>query len=54
MSHPGIQLSVTAQTKDSAALLIKDKMSDILRHYPMLKNEIAKRNLYREYNRSII
>lgn len=42
MSHPGIQLSVTAQTKDSAALLIKDKMSDILRHYPMLKNEIAK------------
>ena len=40
--YPNIALSLTAQTKDSAAELLKDKITEILRQYPMLENEIAK------------
>lgn len=37
---PGIDLAMTAQTKENAAELIKDKHSEILKHFPMLENEI--------------
>lgn len=37
---PGIDLAMTAQTKENAAELIKDKHSEIMKHFPMLENEI--------------
>ena len=37
---PGIDLAMTAQTKENAAELIKDKHSEIIKHFPMLENEI--------------
>ena len=37
---PGIDLAMTAQTKENAAELIKDKHNEILKHFPMLENEI--------------
>lgn len=40
--YPNIELSLTAQTKDNAAELLKDKTQEILRQYPMLSNEIIK------------
>lgn len=40
--YPNIELSLTAQTKDNAAELLKDKIQEILRQYPMLSNEIFK------------
>ena len=41
---PGIELAMTAQTKENAADLIKDKHSEIMRFYPILKNEVAGTN----------
>lgn len=40
VAYPNISLSVTAQTKESAADFLKDKCAEILRHYPMFENEI--------------
>ena len=40
---PGIDLAMTAQTKENAAELIKDKHNEILKHFPMLENEIEGR-----------
>lgn len=37
---PGIDLAMTAQTKENAAELLKDKHAEIVKHFPMLKNEI--------------
>ncbi len=37
---PGIDIAMTAQTKENAAELIKDKHSEIMKHFPMLENEI--------------
>jgi len=37
---PGIEFSLTAQTKENAAELLKDKFNDILKKYPWFKNEI--------------
>lgn len=37
---PGIDLAMTAQTKENASELIKDKHSEIMKHFPMLENEI--------------
>lgn len=37
---PGIDLAMTAQTKENAAELLKDKHTEIVKHFPMLKNEI--------------
>lgn len=37
---PGIDLAMTAQTKENAAELIKDKHNEIMKHFPMLENEI--------------
>lgn len=42
--YPEITISLTAQTKENAAELLKDKYNEIMRFYPMLKNEIKKTN----------
>lgn len=42
--YPEITISLTAQTKENAAELLKDKYREIIRFYPLLKNEIAKEN----------
>ena len=41
---PEISISLSAQTKENAADLLKDKYNEILRFYPLLKNEIDKAN----------
>lgn len=38
---PDISLALTAQTKENAAELMKDKINEILRYYPLLENEIV-------------
>ena len=40
--YPGITLSLTAQTKDNAAKLIKDKYAEVIKHFPLLANEVVK------------
>jgi len=40
--YPNIELSLTAQTKENAAALLKDKYNELVRYYPMLANEIVK------------
>lgn len=39
---PNIELSLTAQTKENAARLLKDKYNEIIRLYPFFLNEIQK------------
>ena len=41
---PEISISLTAQTKENAAELLKDKYNEIIRFYPMLENEVVKAN----------
>lgn len=41
---PGITLSVTAQTKENATKLMKDKYDEIMRAWPLLENEVAKKS----------
>lgn len=41
---PEISISLSAQTKENAADLLKEKFNEIMRFYPMLKNEIEKAN----------
>lgn len=38
---PSIDLAMTAQTKENAAELLKDKHNEIMKHFPMLENELA-------------
>ena len=40
---PSVDLAMTAQTKENAAELLKDKHSEILKHFPMLENELSDR-----------
>ena len=37
---PSIDLAMTAQTKENAANLLKDKHSELMKHFPMLENEL--------------
>ena len=39
--YPNIELSLSAQTKDNSAELLKDKAQELLRQYPLLNNEIS-------------
>ena len=41
---PNITISLTAQTRENAAGLIRAKHEEIMRFYPMLKNEVVKEN----------
>ena len=43
---PGIDIAMTAQTKENAAELIRDKHNEILKHFPMLENEIDGRSKF--------
>lgn len=38
--YPGMEFALTAQTKENAGELLKDKHSDIIKKYPWFKNEI--------------
>lgn len=42
--YPEISISLSAQTKENAADLLKEKYYEIMRFYPMLKNEVEKAN----------
>lgn len=41
---PEILISLSAQTKENAADLLKEKHNEIMRFYPLLRNEIRKEN----------
>lgn len=38
---PSIDLAMTAQTKENAAELLRDKHNEIIKHFPMLENELS-------------
>lgn len=40
--YPNIEIGLTAQTKENAASLLKDKWNELVRYYPMLQNEVVK------------
>lgn len=54
MRYPNIDLALTAQTKDNAATLLKDKYNEIVKQYPMLENEIAKKPSFSKAEASIV
>lgn len=39
--YPNIELSLTAQTKENSAKLLRDKYNELIRQYPMISNEIV-------------
>jgi len=39
--YPNCMQSLTAQTKQNAAKLLKDKWKELIRYYPLLKNELS-------------
>ena len=39
--YPNCMQSLTAQTKQNASKLLKDKWKELVRYYPLLKNELA-------------
>lgn len=41
MRFPDIDLALTAQTKENAAELLKDKTLEIIKYYPLLENELV-------------
>ena len=41
--YPNMSNALTAQTKDNAAELLKDKINELLKQYPMLENELKKK-----------
>lgn len=45
ITHPNVQISLTAQTLESAASILGDKHSEIIRYYPFFKQEISKVNI---------
>lgn len=40
--YPGIELAISAQTKENAADLLAAKSNEILKHFPLLRNELKK------------
>lgn len=44
--YPNIDIGMSAQTKENAAELIGDKHKEILRHFPMLENELIGRQKF--------
>lgn len=43
MLFPGIELALTAQTKENAAELLKDKTNELLKYFPLLQNELLEK-----------
>ena len=46
--YPNITISLTAQTRENAAGLIEAKYEEIMRFYPMLRNEVVKANFSKD------
>lgn len=46
--YPDCNLSMSAQTKESSAKLIKEKHNEIKKFYPLMANEIVKENLSKD------
>lgn len=42
--YPNIDLALTAQTKENAAELLRDKFNEILKFYPFFENEISRKD----------
>ena len=42
--YPNIEIGLTAQTKENAASLLKDKYNELIRYYPAFQDEIVKAN----------
>lgn len=42
MFFPGVDVAITAQTKENAANILEDKYLEIIKYYPMLANEVIK------------
>jgi len=40
---PEIELAISAQTKENAASLLEDKTREILKHYPLMENELLEK-----------
>lgn len=43
--YPGTQISMSAQTKENAASLVRDKWGELTRAYPLLLNEVYEKNV---------
>ena len=54
IAFPNIELSLTAQTKDNSAELLKDKINELLKQYPMLTNELAKKPSFQKGDAEVI
>ena len=46
--YSGITVAITAQTKENSASLLSDKIKEILKQYPILENEIMKKNFSKD------
>lgn len=46
--HPDIEISLSAQTKESASKLLEDKHREIIKFYPLMANEIVKSNFAKD------
>lgn len=46
--YPDCNLSISAQTREASAKLIKEKHSEIVKFYPLIGNEIVKVNFSKD------
>lgn len=46
--HPDLEVSLSAQTKESASKLLEDKHREIMKFYPLMANEIIKANFSKD------
>lgn len=46
--YPGVRLSVTAESKEQASNILKDKLSELMEWYPFLQAEISKVNFAKD------
>ena len=46
--YPDIEISLSAQTKESASKLLEDKHREIIKFYPLMANEIIKANFSKD------
>lgn len=44
--HPGLQVALSAQTKNNAASILHEKYDEILRWFPLMKNEIVEKETH--------
>lgn len=51
---PSIKLSLTAQTRENSASLLKDKTIELLQHFPLLENELASKPKFSKNDAEIL